>query len=113
MLNKCMDVSPQLRPLVLIFDEWHDKFEGASTKCNRKSVRANTITFLGPKGTETNPRFIYMVYIGNGSDDSHAAEVRLFQELDHLCYRVNLFERLASTNSTCCVGTVVNNPGPT
>jgi hypothetical protein len=87
-LDKCKSLSPEVRPVVLIFDEWHVKFEGASTKCNRKPVHANIISFLGPQGTETNPLFTYTVCIGNDSDNSHAVEVQLFQELDCLCSKV-------------------------
>jgi hypothetical protein len=48
--------------VVLLFDEWQDKFEGATTRKNRKNVLANMITFMIPSGSSsTNPHYTYTV----------------------------------------------------
>jgi hypothetical protein len=94
-LEACKEVSPNYRPIVLMFDEWRDKFEGASTKKNRKNVLANTVTFIGPDGsgsaTATNLHYTYTVCIGDGGDCSDAAEEILSREFDLLVSNVTYF----------------------
>ena len=89
LLESCKVASPDFRPIVLLFDEWRDKFEGATTKKNRKNVLANTITLLGPpESSGTDPHYTYTVCLGNGGDCSIAAEEILSKELDYLTSHV-------------------------
>ena len=90
-VDSCCLLSPQYRPLVILFDEWRDKFEGATVKKNRRNVHANTMTFLGPKGSHTNPHYTYTVCIGSGSYNSLAAEKELAPGLNSLMSRVHSF----------------------
>lgn len=61
------EIAPPVRPRVLLFDEWKDKFEGATTKKNRSGVHATTITFQGPPGSGHDPRYTYTISIGSGT----------------------------------------------
>jgi hypothetical protein len=90
-VDTCCLLSPQFRPLVLLFDEWRDKFEGATVKKNRRNVHANTMTFLGPPGSYTNPHYTYTVCIGSGSFNSLSAEKELAPELHALTSRLHYF----------------------
>jgi hypothetical protein len=92
LLQSCKNASPGFRPIVLLFDEWQDKFKGASTKKKRKNVLANTITFMGSKGSATNPHYTYtLLCVENGGDCSNAARDVLSRELDHLISNVTYF----------------------
>ena len=88
-VDTCLLLSPHQRPLVILFDEWRDKFEGATVKKNRRNDHANTMTFLGPKGSHTNPHYTYTVCIGSGAFNSLSAEKELSPELAALMSRVH------------------------
>jgi hypothetical protein len=93
LLQSCKIASPAFRAIVVLFDERKDKFEGATSKKNRKHMLANTIAFMGPPGSSgTNPHYTYTtVCLGNGGDCSIAAEEILSRELDHLTSHVTYF----------------------
>jgi hypothetical protein len=58
-VNKCCELSPLFCLLVLLFDEWRDKFEGATEKnsnfqCNESAEDANYWTLeLEIKASDT------------------------------------------------------------
>jgi hypothetical protein len=60
-------------------------------KKNRRTVHANTMTFLGPPGSYTNHHYTYTVCIGSGSFNSISAEKKLSPELHSLTSKVHHF----------------------
>ena len=83
---------PTIRPRILLFDEWKDKFEGATTKKNRSGVHATTITFLGPAGSAHDPRYTYTISIGSGTKgDSRSMERRLVQSYQQTVNKITYF----------------------
>ena len=77
---------------MLLSNEWRNKFEGASTKKNRKNVLANTITFMGPHGSSsTNPHYTYTACVENGGDSLIGAKEILSTKLDYLTSHVTYF----------------------
>jgi hypothetical protein len=79
-VNKCCELSPLFCPLVLLFDEWRDKFEGATVKKDCRYVHANTITFLGPAVSHTNPHYTYTICMGSASFNSIKMKVSVMIE---------------------------------
>jgi hypothetical protein len=70
-LKECSERCPDYKPFIIPFNEWKDKFEGATTKKNRSSVHATTATFAQEKGSE----FTSTLAIGVGSRDSRQNEL--------------------------------------
>jgi hypothetical protein len=107
-VDKCCELSHLFFPLVLLFDEWRDKFEGATVKKNYRNVHANTISFLGPAASHTNPHYAYTVCIGSGSFNSIYAENELSPDLLCLTSQVNFF--YSGIEELCCQSYCFLNP---
>ena len=77
---------------IIMIDEWRDKFEASTTKKNRSSVLANTMTVVSSsKNYSTDPTNTYVQCIGIGSESPRSAELKMNAELESLCSKLTWF----------------------